>query len=104
MKNVYDPIDAYRDVLALHNVKIDGDLIITYIEHGLCYCTPEYIEEGSIGPGTDLWSLGLIIYYMLTGKDAFAAPVMPTDPKWDEKQRGQVQEDIAFKIMAGDFM
>jgi hypothetical protein len=41
---------------------------------------------------------------MLTGKDAFAAPVMPTDPKWDEKQRGQVQEDIAFKIMAGDFM
>ena len=38
---------------------------------GLQYLTPEFIEEGVTGPEADLWSLGLIIYYMLTGRDAF---------------------------------
>lgn len=53
------------------------------------YCSPEYIEEGKSGPEDDLWSLGLIIFYMLTGKHAFD---------------GEDKEEICYKIMSGDFI
>lgn len=32
---------------------------------------PEFVEEAKDGPGADMWSLGCIIFFMLTGKDPF---------------------------------
>lgn len=78
--NIYKPLEG---------VDIDNDQHVPLIEHGLRYCSPEFIEEGKTGVGADLWALGLIIFYMLTGRHAFA----DTD-----------SEEICYKIMSGDFI
>ena len=78
--NIYKPMEG-KDIA--------NDQHIPLIEHGLRYCTPEFIEEGVTGFGSDLWALGLIIFYMLTGRHAFA---------------GDDPEEICYKIMSGDFI
>lgn len=35
------------------------------------YIPPEILEEKVSGPAADLWSLGVIIYMMLTGESPF---------------------------------
>jgi tetratricopeptide (TPR) repeat protein len=37
----------------------------------LGYLAPEYIERGEIGPASDLYSLGVVVYEMLTGELPF---------------------------------
>jgi serine/threonine-protein kinase len=36
-----------------------------------CYMAPEQVNRGSIGPATDLFAVGCILYEMLTGKRVF---------------------------------
>lgn len=79
--NIYNPLDGL-DVQ-------EKEEHVPEMHLGLQYLTPEFIEEGQTGPEADLWSLGLIIYYMLTGRDAFV---------------GQSKEEVCLKIMAGDFL
>jgi len=38
---------------------------------GLHFIAPEYIEEGEESFGMDLWALGCIIYFMITGEKPF---------------------------------
>jgi serine/threonine protein kinase len=35
------------------------------------YISPEILEEKVSGPAADLWSLGVIVYMMLTGESPF---------------------------------
>ena len=60
--NVYDWIK---------NLDIDNEEHLPELKDGLNYLAPEFIEEGLVGKANDFWSLGCIIFYMLTGKDPF---------------------------------
>jgi len=37
------------------------------------YISPEVLAEDESGPSSDLWSLGVILYLMLSGKSPFKA-------------------------------
>ena len=45
---------------------------------GLHFIAPEYIEEGEESFGMDLWALGCIIYFMITGEKPFDGPDFDT--------------------------
>jgi len=36
-----------------------------------CYCPPETIQDRIFSKGTDLWGLGVILYFMLSKKHPF---------------------------------
>lgn len=38
------------------------------------YIPPEILKEEQSGPSADLWSLGVIIYMMISGKSPFKGP------------------------------
>jgi serine/threonine protein kinase len=50
------------------NLKKKGTLVGTED-----YISPEVLAEEESGPSTDLWSLGVILYLMLSGKSPFKA-------------------------------
>ena len=49
------------------------DLLLPDMSEGLHFVCPEFIEENIEGPEMDLWALGCIIYYMVTGRKPFNA-------------------------------
>ena len=53
----------------------------------LSYCAPEILLRTPYNKEVDVWSLGVIIYYMLTGKNPF---------------RGKTQHQVAKKIAFGE--
>ena len=53
----------------------------------LSYCAPEILLRTPYNKEVDVWSLGVIIYYMLTGKNPF---------------RGKTQQQVAKKIAFGE--
>jgi hypothetical protein len=56
----------------------------------LDYASPEQIRGGAIGTATDIFSLGLILFEMLTGERA---------RRWDEKALGEVLEEGARFVL-----
>jgi len=56
----------------------------TFTDSELNFIAPEILEENLISPAADYWSLGCIIYFMLSGKKPF-----------EEKKR----EDTAYSIL-----
>lgn len=53
----------------ISDITQDGDLLGT-----LSYCSPEQLEDAaSVGPTADVWSLGVLIFELLTGRTPFEA-------------------------------
>jgi predicted Ser/Thr protein kinase len=50
------------------------DNLVTEVIGTLAYVAPEVIEGNGYGRDIDMWSFGVIIYYLLTGKLAFENP------------------------------
>lgn len=42
------------------------------------YMSPEQLQEGNVGAQSDLWSLGVVMYEMLTGRNPFHAKTLPS--------------------------
>lgn len=47
-------------------VTVDGLLVGTP-----AFMAPEYLQKAQFGPAADAWSLGVVLYYMLTGRSPF---------------------------------
>jgi predicted Ser/Thr protein kinase len=52
---------------------------VGYVFGTPAYMSPEQAlgEAARVGPATDIWSIGLVAFKLLTGKDYFAAPATP---------------------------
>jgi serine/threonine protein kinase len=57
----------------LQSLTLTGSMLGT-----VCYCSPEQLREPqSVGPLSDLWALGVVIYQMLTGVTPFKGETLP---------------------------
>ena len=73
----------------------------------LPYMSPEQIRGEKLGPASDLFSLGTILYEMVTGKHPFAAEyehavvynVLNADPEPPSKLRSGVSKDVERTIL-----
>ena len=73
----------------------------------LNYMPPEYVEQGIESPAMDLWSLGCLIYHMLTGKVPFEGEtrqevenrIISKDLQWDDTPVSANARDIVEKLM-----
>jgi serine/threonine protein kinase len=53
-----------------HRLDVDGE--VTKFRGTAQYCSPEMLENQFFGVEADMWSLGCILYLMLSGKPAFS--------------------------------
>lgn len=89
MAYAHDEGIIHRD-LKPDNIRIDSEAMVKVLDFGIAtatgtqinpadvvlgtvnYMAPEQLSGGTLGPATDLFSLGLILFEMLTGKRAVA--------------------------------
>ncbi|KAL7348764.1 cGMP-dependent protein kinase I alpha catalytic domain [Encephalitozoon intestinalis] len=57
------------------------------LEQNVEYASLDYVESGEIGPVSDYWSMGMVLYHMLSGTTPFAAPDMASTVERIRKNR-----------------
>ncbi|HVR28880.1 MAG TPA: protein kinase [Thermoanaerobaculia bacterium] len=70
--------DGLVKILDFGVAKLERDAGITGPTDSIgspAYMAPEQIRSGRVGPGVDLWSLGVVLFEMITGQRPFAGDV-----------------------------
>lgn len=96
-KLIRSAFDSVHDAQTL-DVTIPGMIMGT-----LGYMSPEQLRGQAVDARTDVWSLGAVMYELITGEAAFAAPtptdtmvaVLEREPRPMRSFRGDVPEELA---------
>ena len=101
-----EQFDLDNQDVALHKTSVFSDTMITK-QHTVCgtpaYMSPEQWKSEEIGPATDMWALGLILYEMLFGRHPYddilsmrslASQVSGSDPVPRPASHGRISLEL----------
>ncbi|OHS97490.1 CAMK family protein kinase [Tritrichomonas foetus] len=72
-------LDYYGRVkLADFGLSIQGENLRNTSCGSPCFCSPEILKKSSYGPETDIWSLGIVLYFLATSYLPFKDSNMPS--------------------------
>ncbi len=92
------------DFGAARRLTTDGGKLITTILTPGYAPYEQYHEQGRLGPWNDLYSLGAVMYYMVTGRKPIEAPArITTDPLPPATEAGDLKEYGAGLLTAIDW-
>eukprot|EP00241_Pyramimonas_parkeae_P014662 CAMPEP_0114327148 /NCGR_PEP_ID=MMETSP0059-20121206/30140_1 /TAXON_ID=36894 /ORGANISM="Pyramimonas parkeae, Strain CCMP726" /LENGTH=1129 /DNA_ID=CAMNT_0001456243 /DNA_START=206 /DNA_END=3595 /DNA_ORIENTATION=- len=110
---------AYRD-LKQENILIDANGYLKIVDYGLSkfvpknqraftmcgtaqFLAPEVITRRGHGKEVDFWSLGVLMYEIMTGKNPFIPDETPDELEEDDDDDDEDKEEVFKYILAGKY-